>query len=167
MRQVKIGPLGIRGTVDDGLVLEQVIELASAYATWIGGGPVLLARDTRPSGPMLASADTARVRSAASSPPSSCWIQCVAGWPMNSPPPDEDAEAELASVDDEPAAGGVVSSCTSAPLHASVPRLNADAINPRLLLIAVLLYAPKRPGRCGRAPGAARGSMRQHRRGCR
>ena len=59
MRQVKVGPLGIRGTVDDGLLLEQVIELASAYATWLGGGPVLLARDTRPSGPMLASAVTA------------------------------------------------------------------------------------------------------------
>ena len=59
MRQVKVGPLGIRGTVDDGLVLEQVIELASAYATWIGGGAVLVGRDTRPSGPMLTSAVTA------------------------------------------------------------------------------------------------------------
>ena len=56
MRQVKVGPLGIRGTVDGGLVLEQVIELTSAYATWIGGGVVLVARDTRPSGPMLTSA---------------------------------------------------------------------------------------------------------------
>ena len=55
MRQVKVGSLGIRGTVDGGLVLDQVMELASAYATWLGRGPVLVARDTRPSGPMLGS----------------------------------------------------------------------------------------------------------------
>lgn len=54
MRQVKIGPQGIRGRVDDGLELEQLIDVVSAYATWLEGGPVLIARDTRPSSPMLA-----------------------------------------------------------------------------------------------------------------
>ncbi|PIE18436.1 MAG: hypothetical protein CSA65_04790 [Proteobacteria bacterium] len=62
MRQVKIGPQGIRGRVDDGLELEQLIDIVSAFATWLEGGPVLVARDTRPSSPMLACA----VRSALS-----------------------------------------------------------------------------------------------------
>jgi phosphomannomutase len=53
MRQVKIGPQGIRGRVDDGLELEQLIDVVSAFATWLEGGPVLVARDTRPSSPML------------------------------------------------------------------------------------------------------------------
>ena len=59
MLQVKVSSLGIRGTVDGGLMLDQVIELASAYAYWIDGGPVLLARDSRPSSPGLACGVTA------------------------------------------------------------------------------------------------------------
>lgn len=62
MRQVKIGPEGIRGRVDSGMDLEQVIDLACAFFTWLDPGPIVLARDTRPSSPMLACA----LRSAAS-----------------------------------------------------------------------------------------------------
>ncbi len=62
MRQVKIGPQGIRGSVHNGLEIEQLIDLVSAFATWVEAGPVLITRDTRPSSPMLAFA----VRSALS-----------------------------------------------------------------------------------------------------
>ncbi len=53
MRQVKISPQGIRGRVEDGLELDQVIDLVCAYACWIDKGPVLVVRDTRPSSKML------------------------------------------------------------------------------------------------------------------
>ena len=56
MLQVKVGPGGVRGKVDHGLDLELVIDLTCALATWLDHGPVLVARDTRPSSPMLAHA---------------------------------------------------------------------------------------------------------------
>ena len=64
MRQVKVGPEGIRGRVGKGLDMVQLIDLASAYATWIENGPVLIARDTRSSSPMLARAVRAALSAA-------------------------------------------------------------------------------------------------------
>jgi len=56
MLQVKVGPGGVRGIVDQGLDLGLLVDLTGAFATWVDGGPVLVARDTRPSSPMLAHA---------------------------------------------------------------------------------------------------------------
>lgn len=54
MLQLKVGPQGIRGKVGQGLDLQQVIDLACAFATWLAPDrPVVVARDTRPSSPML------------------------------------------------------------------------------------------------------------------
>jgi len=53
MLQLKVGPAGVRGKVDQGLDLGLVIDVASAFATWLDQGPVLVARDTRPSSQML------------------------------------------------------------------------------------------------------------------
>jgi phosphomannomutase len=53
MLQLKVGPAGIRGKVDQGLDLGLVIDITSAFATWLDRGAVLVARDTRPSSPML------------------------------------------------------------------------------------------------------------------
>ncbi|MCA9669398.1 MAG: hypothetical protein KC503_27570 [Myxococcales bacterium] len=58
MRQVKVSRFGIRGKVDAGLELAQVIDHVSAFASWLEGGSVVVARDTRHSSPMLASAAT-------------------------------------------------------------------------------------------------------------
>lgn len=54
--QVKLQPGGLRGKVGRGLDLGQVIDLVSAFGSWLGGEPVLVTRDTRPSSPMLAHA---------------------------------------------------------------------------------------------------------------
>ncbi len=64
MRQVKVSPSGIRGRVGQGLELDRVIDLVSAFATWLDGTPVLIARDTRPSSPMFAAAATAALSAA-------------------------------------------------------------------------------------------------------
>jgi phosphomannomutase len=56
MRPLKIGISGVRGVVGETFTPELVAEFAQAFATYLGGGPVLLGRDTRPSGAMLAAA---------------------------------------------------------------------------------------------------------------
>jgi phosphomannomutase len=53
MLQLKVGPAGVRGKVDQGLDLGLVIDITSAFATWLDRGSVLVARDTRPSSQML------------------------------------------------------------------------------------------------------------------
>jgi phosphomannomutase len=44
---------GIRGVVGEGLSPELVARYASAFGEYCGGGPVVLGRDTRPSGPVM------------------------------------------------------------------------------------------------------------------
>ncbi len=56
MRSLKIGVGGVRGVIGETLTPELVVEFAQAFATYLDGGPILLCRDTRPSGPMVASA---------------------------------------------------------------------------------------------------------------
>ena len=58
MRPLKIGIGGVRGIVGETFTPELVVEFAQAFATYVGGGPILVGRDTRPSGAMLAAAVT-------------------------------------------------------------------------------------------------------------
>lgn len=48
--ELKIGVAGIRGIVPDSLTPEIVVQFARAFGQYLGGGPVVLGRDTRPSG---------------------------------------------------------------------------------------------------------------------
>jgi phosphomannomutase len=50
---LKISISGIRGVVGRALDAEVVTRFAAAYANWLPEGPVVVARDTRPSGPMV------------------------------------------------------------------------------------------------------------------
>jgi len=54
--QLIISISGIRGIVGDGLGPAEVERFALAFGTMVGGGRVILARDSRPSGPLLAEA---------------------------------------------------------------------------------------------------------------
>lgn len=56
MRPLKIGIGGVRGIVGDAFTPELVVEFAQAFATYVDGGPILVCRDTRPSGAMVAAA---------------------------------------------------------------------------------------------------------------
>jgi len=53
MQLLKISISGVRGIVGQTITPELVLNFASAFGTWLGEGPVLIGRDTRPSGPML------------------------------------------------------------------------------------------------------------------
>jgi phosphomannomutase len=55
---------GIRGVVGEGLSPELVARYAAAFGEYCGGGPVVLGRDTRPSGPLLRHAVVAGLCSA-------------------------------------------------------------------------------------------------------
>lgn len=55
MRPLKISIGGVRGVVGDTLDPRLMTNFAQAFGTFIGPYPVLLSRDTRPSGPMVAS----------------------------------------------------------------------------------------------------------------
>ena len=63
MLNVKVSPGGIRGRVD-ALELGVLIDLVSAFATWLEEGPVVVARDTRPSSPMFTHAALAALSAA-------------------------------------------------------------------------------------------------------
>ena len=54
-----VGISGIRGIVGETLTPAVALEFAQAYGTMLGGGRVVLARDSRPSGPMFAAAAAA------------------------------------------------------------------------------------------------------------
>jgi phosphomannomutase len=56
MRELKIGTSWVRGVVGDALTPELVVNFACAFGTWSGGGPVVIARDTRRSGTALRAA---------------------------------------------------------------------------------------------------------------
>ncbi|MFQ5805939.1 MAG: phosphoglucosamine mutase [Phycisphaerae bacterium] len=54
-----VGVSGIRGIVGETLTPRVVLEFAQAYGAFLGGGHMVLGRDTRPSGEMFAAAATA------------------------------------------------------------------------------------------------------------
>ncbi|MBO0862399.1 MAG: phosphoglucosamine mutase [Chloracidobacterium sp.] len=56
MKALKIGITGVRGIVGETFTPELVIAFAQAVGTYLGGGRILVCRDTRPSGPMVRSA---------------------------------------------------------------------------------------------------------------
>lgn len=55
---------GIRGIVGDGLGPREAVRFGLAFGTHLGGGKVVLGRDSRPSGPMLADALRAGLQAA-------------------------------------------------------------------------------------------------------
>src|SRR3954471_12007236 len=57
--QVIVSVSGVRGVVGRGLTREVAGRFAAALGTYLDGGPVVLSRDSRPSGDMLASAAAA------------------------------------------------------------------------------------------------------------
>jgi phosphomannomutase len=63
MKLLKIGISGVRGIVGETITPELIMNFACAFGTWLGGGRVLVARDTRTSGPMLHSASLAALMS--------------------------------------------------------------------------------------------------------
>jgi phosphomannomutase len=56
MKTLRVASFGIRGYVGESLTPKVVIDYASAFATFVDGGRVLIGRDTRYSSPMLYSA---------------------------------------------------------------------------------------------------------------
>lgn len=59
MSDLIVSVSGVRGIVGESLTPGVALEFAAAYGTYLGGGRVVLARDSRPSGEMLASAAAA------------------------------------------------------------------------------------------------------------
>ena len=53
---LKVSVSGIRGVIGSALDAESLVRWASAFGQWLPAGPVVVARDSRPSGPMVASA---------------------------------------------------------------------------------------------------------------
>ncbi len=56
MKPLKIGISGVRGIVGETFTPELAVSFAQAFATYLNSGQILICRDTRPSGPMVASA---------------------------------------------------------------------------------------------------------------
>jgi len=52
MKPLKIGITGIRGVVGETFTPEVIVGFAQAFGTYLNNGPILVCRDTRPSGPM-------------------------------------------------------------------------------------------------------------------
>ncbi len=50
---LKISVSGVRGTVGDALTPSLMADFAAAFGEYVGGGRVIVGRDTRPSGPMF------------------------------------------------------------------------------------------------------------------
>jgi phosphomannomutase len=60
---LRISISGIRGVIGDGLDAVTVSRWAAAYGAWLPDGPVVVGRDTRPSGPMVFDAVAAALAS--------------------------------------------------------------------------------------------------------
>jgi len=60
---LRLASFGMRGYIGESLTIRTVMDFASAYGTFVDGGRILLARDTRYSSPMLHSAVTASLMS--------------------------------------------------------------------------------------------------------
>jgi phosphomannomutase len=56
MEPLKIGITGVRGVVGQTLTPELVVRFSEAFGSYLDVGPVLVCRDPRPSGPMVAAA---------------------------------------------------------------------------------------------------------------
>ncbi len=56
MKPLKIGVSGVRGVVGETLTPDLIVGFAQAFGTYLGPGRILVCRDTRPSGPMVAAA---------------------------------------------------------------------------------------------------------------
>ena len=59
MKPLKIGISGVRGVVGETFTPEVAVAFAQAFGTYLAGGRILVCRDTRPSGPMVAAAVSA------------------------------------------------------------------------------------------------------------
>jgi len=59
MKLLKIGIAGVRGVVGESFTPELAVEFAQAFGTYMDGGPILVCRDTRPSGSMVYAAVSA------------------------------------------------------------------------------------------------------------
>jgi len=59
MKPLKIGISGVRGVVGEAFTPEVAVAFAQAFGTYMAGGRILICRDTRPSGPMVAAAVSA------------------------------------------------------------------------------------------------------------
>jgi phosphomannomutase len=77
---LKISISGVRGVVGESLTPALLTRFAQAFGTYIGGGRVVIGRDTRTSGEMVAQATIALSRAVphhdlgvARRRPSSCW----------------------------------------------------------------------------------------------
>lgn len=56
MKTLKTGNEGVRGIVGDSLTPQLLVGFAQAFGTYLGGGAVVIGRDTRPSGEMVRNA---------------------------------------------------------------------------------------------------------------
>jgi phosphomannomutase len=56
---LRVSVSGVRGVIGDGLDAVVAARWAAAFGAWLPPGPVVVARDTRPSGPMILQAVTA------------------------------------------------------------------------------------------------------------
>ena len=50
---LKISISGVRGIIGDSLTPQLAAAFAQAFGTYVGGGPVIVGRDARPSGTMI------------------------------------------------------------------------------------------------------------------
>jgi len=60
---LKVGISGVRGVVGESLSPQVAASFAQAFGTFVGQGPVVVGRDTRPSGPMIEKAVIAGLQS--------------------------------------------------------------------------------------------------------
>lgn len=60
---LQVSVSGVRGVIGDGLDAVVAARWAAAFGAWLPPGPVVIGRDTRPSGPMLRSAVAAALQS--------------------------------------------------------------------------------------------------------
>ena len=65
---LKISISGVRGIIGDSLTPQLAGALSQAFGTYVGGGPVIVGRDARPSGPMLLQAVIAGLLSSGCQP---------------------------------------------------------------------------------------------------
>jgi len=65
---LKISVSGVRGVVGESISPQLAVTFAQAFGTFVGRGPVVVGRDTRPSGPMLEQAVIAGLQSVGCAP---------------------------------------------------------------------------------------------------
>jgi len=65
---LKVGVSGVRGVVGESFTPQLAAAFAQAFGTFVGRGPVVVGRDTRPSGPMLEHAVIAGLQSVGCTP---------------------------------------------------------------------------------------------------